>query len=38
MDGDTASSLSEALQGCSSDRDVIKTLFSHGSTQVGRAA
>lgn len=34
MDGDTASSLSEALQDCNSVRDVIKTLFSHGSAQV----
>lgn len=36
MDTDTASSLSEALQDCSSVRDVIKTLFSHGSTQVDK--
>ena len=34
MDKDTASSLSEALQGCNSVRDIIKTLFSHGSAQV----
>lgn len=36
MDTDTASSLSEALQDCSSVRDVIKTLFSHGSAQVDK--
>lgn len=36
MDSDTASSLSEALQDCNSVRDVIKTLFSHGSAQVDK--
>ena len=36
MDTDTASSLSEALQDCNSVRDVIKTLFSHGSAQVDK--
>ncbi|KAL5255608.1 hypothetical protein ACHWQZ_G010994 [Mnemiopsis leidyi] len=36
MDTDTASSLSEALQDCSSVRDVIKTLFNHGSAQVDK--